>query len=754
MKAKFRSVDFWKSALMDLPENSFFELLRAVFGNIKTPFNKQRLMEELFTLLSREEIRNTIAAYINDIDHRIIAAVALLNDPVQDELEAFFSGEFSSAELHGLIINLEERLILYRFREKGFLRLSLNPVLEKILAPYMVDPSILFPSFPSDSILSRDRLYNLDNGLNGDARDFYADEVSPSVCISDVRLVAALFAFILSEEDMFKAETIGSAFPGLRKKILDDGKKVFPDLDLELALNTLLKLGLFQIDGQRLVLDRRKTSDFCSLSREAREDYWTAAVYLCLEEDVFSDNQKYPERFGSLFTRSSRSRLRFIAGFYRRLKNSINPDCIYPETTLRRLVELLDKDDEKTAWGSPLLEEPVKLQFEPVLEAMEKTCFLEKVNLNEKPGAARQDLRKNFYKTCLVFYSPKDEAEREEPVIVMDTASSFVLYPEISFADALALTNFCTVKDTASSLLITRESAVRGFDQNINAAAMLNLLDRLSGNRINSSLGWTLNEWEGRYAEVSLSQGVVLTLSEDRRYLAEAGPIASLVRRSLAPGVYLLSSGERSEAAQALRKAGVDIIAQPPAYTVDRRAVSRASSGKQAANQWTASSFPSLDVSDPLLSVQGSTEGGIPLVSPDEAEAIKEKLRKALDKMQLTKPERDELTARIERRLILTEAQLEKSSVRYERLEARGLDFAGKTSIARQAVDNSSLLEIFWPGSGGETNSITGVAQALEKKGNESILVLKEQEGTGNTIRIPLGKISLIRRIKQSIFKE
>ena len=62
----FRPVDDWKSALMTLPDNSFFELLRSVFGNIKTPFNKQRLMEDLFNLLSRDEIRKTIAAYIDE----------------------------------------------------------------------------------------------------------------------------------------------------------------------------------------------------------------------------------------------------------------------------------------------------------------------------------------------------------------------------------------------------------------------------------------------------------------------------------------------------------------------------------------------------------------------------------------------------------------------------------------------------------------------------------------------------------------
>ena len=245
MKSSFRTIDDWKSAMMDLPDNSFFELLRAVFGNIKTPFNKQRLFEDLFTLLSRNEIRKTISAYIDEGDHKIIAALALLNNPVQEELEAFFDGEFSAAELHGIVINLEERLIVYRFRERGILRLSLNPVLEKVLKPFIDDPGILFPVEK-----------NKDNETHREDRQ--TEEYSPSAYITETRQMAALFAFLLNEEDLFKQEGMGNSFMELRKKVLDEGRKIFPHLDLDLALNTLLRLELVQTYGSRLISDRKR----------------------------------------------------------------------------------------------------------------------------------------------------------------------------------------------------------------------------------------------------------------------------------------------------------------------------------------------------------------------------------------------------------------------------------------------------------------------------------------------------------------
>jgi len=125
MKNKiFRSVDFWKSAVMTMPDNSFFELIRSVFGKIKTPFNKQQLIDDLEKFLLREDIQKTIAAYIDQNDAKIIAASALFGEPAPGELESFFSGEFSFAQLQDIIVNLEERFIIYRFIEDKIVRLG------------------------------------------------------------------------------------------------------------------------------------------------------------------------------------------------------------------------------------------------------------------------------------------------------------------------------------------------------------------------------------------------------------------------------------------------------------------------------------------------------------------------------------------------------------------------------------------------------------------------------------------------------
>jgi hypothetical protein len=119
--------------------------------------------------------------------------------------------------------------------------------------------------------------------------------------------------------------------------------------------------------------------------------------------------------------------------------------------------------------------------------------------------------------------------------------------------------------------------------------------------------------------------------------------------------------------------------------------------------------------------------------------------------MRLSKAEWDELASRIERRLILNESQLVGASVRFEKLEARGLDYVGKSTVAREAIASKSLLEILLPGSGEEPNRVVGIPLSLEKREGETFLVLKSMPQE-EEMRLPLGKISLLRRIKHSIF--
>jgi hypothetical protein len=703
---------------MTLPDNAFFELLRNVFGKIKTPFNKQMLLADLETFLLREDIQKNIACYIDLNDARVIAAVAFLDEPDPGGLASFFSGEMSYAELQDMIINLEERFIFYRFSEKGLGRIALNPILEPVLLPFITDTSLLFPSIQA------------------------AGTVSAPPPLND-RVLAGLFSFAAEGESFFKTEG------GMRKRVIDAGNSVFPGLDLEPVIGGLRVLGLLRTEEDRVVPDYRRFSDFGRLTPGERLEYCAAGMYCFCESGFPADVSPF----------LLRAQVRNIAGFMHRFLNSLEPELVYPIKTLKRLVDILKGDRTDTTHEAGTTDDK-KIDNGVLLDSLEKTGLLLPVSSDclrlGLPAADLADAGKPGAHTA------------EAPVIAMDTAFSCLVYPEISYADALSLAAMISVREAGASIRfeITRDSVIRAFDRGLACDAMIELLKRLSAHRVSENLIWTLKDWEKRYGEVSLRRGLFLSLSPERRYLAETEPLARLIRETPAPGFYLLAETAEKEAAEALQKAGVDIIAKSREKDAPWGTVSETSYDP----------FPSPDSTGPLShskklrvsigpkmpSLDEQSRANMPLVNSAKASTLIAGFHSILEQMQkpgsgnashFSKAEQDELAARIDRRLVLCESQLRDASVRYEKLEARGLDYVGKAMIAKQAIALQSPVEVVRTGKKAER--IFGIPRALEKEGGESILVIIPQNnGTGGeTLRIPLGKISLLRRIKKSIFE-
>ena len=83
----------WKEALLRLPSKTFFDLMRLYLGEIKTPFNKQRLVEKLTGFLSKPSTQAIIVKGIDRIDAMILAAVHILPMASKDTLLSFLSSE-------------------------------------------------------------------------------------------------------------------------------------------------------------------------------------------------------------------------------------------------------------------------------------------------------------------------------------------------------------------------------------------------------------------------------------------------------------------------------------------------------------------------------------------------------------------------------------------------------------------------------------------------------------------------------------
>ena len=699
MKNKiFRSVDFWKSAVMTMPDNSFFELIRSVFGKIKTPFNKQQLTDDLEKFLLREDIQKTIAAYIDQNDAKIIAASALFGEPAPGELESFFSGEFSFAQLQDIIVNLEERFIIYRFIEDKITRLALNPVLEQVLAPFTADTSSLFPAVGA----------SFGSGADGGTTVENAAPAAQKEILND-RILAALLSFVCREETFFKTEGV------IRKRVLEAGKDCFGKMDLQLTIGSLQILGLFYADGDRLVPDRKRFEDFGLLSARERSEYCAAA--LIVYEEMKPASPILPPLF--------KSRIREVTNFIHGFLDSPDAGQKYHEKTLTRLAEILKGKTGIVISGD-------------LTDALEKTGLL----VSSQPGIKQ-----------LGAIAQNAPVKNSEPVIAVDSGFSVIVYPEIVYTDAINLAAFMNVLEAGAVVRfeLTKDSAVRAFNNNIGADEIIELLKRLSGGRLDDGQIWNLRDWEKRHGEVSLKNGVILKLSPDRRYLTETMPLAGLIEETLVPGVYLLPPNAADEAAAALCAAGIDIISRKN----EKPAALTSSPFPDAATATKYFPPPTGDSENKLKITEITAVSASPLPTPlitplPTQSALTENFHAILKETPMGDLERAELSARIDRRLVLCETQLKEASLRYEKLEARNMDYAGKQNIAKQAIAQQSPVEIVHGTGNGER--IFGIPKALEKKGGDIVLVIVPASGQ-DELFIPLGKISLLRRIKKSIFE-
>ncbi|MDR1074365.1 MAG: helicase-associated domain-containing protein [Treponema sp.] len=717
-KTPFGAVREWETALLTLPEESFFSLVRSVFGSVKTPFSKQRLVDDLKAFLSNEENQKTLEAYIDEKDALLIASVAVLGSPAEQELADFIGGELNE-NVHACLINMEERLIVYRFKKGRIAYIALNPLLESVLGKFARNTRRLFPSV---------------------SRVSQREEPDACLPVIDDRFIAASFSFAL--------EKVGAHGSGLGARKNGPGKTSFPYV-AQYGASALQVLELLIADDskveEKLSVNARNVARFGKLSPRERIEYYITGVYLYLYK-----TGSLQQRFNQ-FNAFHQGQVKTIAAFVHQFLDFFNACAAcaaadvrwYPRITLQRIAVLL----QRRGLGADQ-DRSVSL---PNLDAL-LSCL-------ETLGILIPDESSLWRINPAVF----GERPRSEPKIVltMDTEFSCILYPGVDFSDALDLAFFSEVREMGAVVRfeLTRESVVRGFDRGISADAMIRLLNRLSGGQVSHNVRYCLNDWEDRRRSVSLHYGLVLCLDEEQRYLAEIEPFSRFITQVLAPGVYLLYNIERSEAIKALRHVGVDIVAQSA-----RSASGGAESGAISAfaSDEYEMRFPALassDLSPLLIGEPDAQEEALPL-QPEQAALYLERFRRALDNSAVPKSKREELNVHIENRLILNEEQLSEDCVSYKKMEAHLLDQAGKISIIREAVAAKSTLDIRWitmdkNGQGGgheryaERHAV-GVPKKLEKTEGKRMLFLETQEGE---LRIPLRKILCIRKIKKSIFE-
>lgn len=692
---KVQRIIDWRESFATLPDAHFFELIRMYLGEVKTPYNKQKLIEELGSFIRKEDNKNKLLSLLTQNDIEILSAVKYISPATQEKLASFFNGSYSYATLYEAVLNLEERLVLYRHvnKDDGKTIISINPLLEDALSPFV----------------SIDVLIE---------KTVFAEKNESLPFTLNPQFIASFVSFTLSHHDMCKADGAFKkrAVTELREVYLGSEENGGMEKRLQLLATGLCNLSLFHEDDEGIAVDKVRLAAFAQLPPSVQYAYLAVASCAHLSRSTLQLNaQLLLDVLASVprngYTRTSIMRLSFIA--------QQNTGLLQEEfTPSGRFQRLLNEGTVQTTAGIMAGLIDVCLSF-GILYVMGKNTAGQEV-LAVSP----------------LFTEQSSPLPGDPKVLSIDAVFSVTIMPGLSLAQLLPLTEFmdCVRYDTAAVFEISKQSVMRSFDNGCTPQQIFGLIEKYSAYGLSQNLSISIEEWYHSYSSASLYKGYVLKVSEEKHTLVEKNPVlAPYIRQTLCPGVYLLSITSDEEARLVIQKSGLDFIGNIKTAQVENETLGLPVLTAQK------KSFDETEQSPDAKKIM--------LASNAVQKKIITELHAELEKLDLTVEQKEGLADRIDRRIIVNPVQLRGTSVRFERLEAGGMDYNGKIHVVDSALANNCMIEIECDDS---DTPLVGTPLLLNKK-SENAMVRVRLEPSQEIRDISVGGARRIKKIRGTI---
>ena len=687
----------WQEAFSSLPDKQFFNIMRLYLGEIKTPYNKQRLTEQLAAFIRKEENLTSILTLLDLFDVKVLTAISLIPNASQESIADFFRGETSITEMYAEIINLTERLIIYKekapYSEKEFIKI--NPLIRENLLPYL-NTKLVFPDFKAD-ILSVDDVFTL----------------SPN-------LLAAFITYIRIHGVSCKSD--GTIKKNDQKRL----SEIFPGKDklIQLLMNAFVNLSLVYEDekANSYTLDYQRTQKFAELS----------------------ELQQYALLCAAAVSRFSKDGLKKEAQLLIDCLTSI-PETGYPIESILRLAFLAGssaedgKSDVRKSRFSRILEaarQEAGAEPEQNAELLDRMleCAIE-FGLIQKIGKTGDGVEL-FRSSQDVVSTGSSTGGREAlpKVVNIDSTFTVTLMPGLSLKELLPLTDFLFVRKfgVVAEFEITRQSVSEGFDSDLTPEAIFERLEKYSYYPVPQNLKINITEWYNSYSSAKLYYGYILKVTESNISFAENNPnIKKYIKEKLADGIYLLNLPAGTEISTFIEESSLDFMGNV----------------KTSVTKSEYTGFPLLRSGHKIAVFENKAEAKKTSIA--EADKILKSLKASLKTLSLEKAQKESLEHRISNRLILSESQLKKASIRTEILEADGMDFSGKVHLIEAAVKEEDLMEIQMPAADGRGDFFTIVGKPLSISRQPGEAVIRFQiEPTKDIENLLVSRITHLRRLR------
>lgn len=691
------SMNHWADAFEAMPEQQFFKLIRLYLGEVQTPYNKQRLISQLASFIKNAENTQSILSYLDKKDITFLTAIYLIPNVSQQTLLDFFSG-IGISDFYATLSNLSERLIIYSTKDKysDNVCYHINPILFEPLKPYLSIESI----FPE---------HKIENHF-----------VEDSFCLSQ-NFLAAFISYI-------RINKIGCKNDGtIKKNDFTKLEEIFLEqiCYLQLLVNAFLNLSLLKDDGKSFILNNSRIEEFAKLSQFEQYSLLCVASYCHF----------------------SREGLRKYAQLLMNVLNSIPEEGFSAKEVLRLLVLASTQKENKSSFGA-------KSRFSQILE---QTKIKEQSENSNQESNVSANLFEVMIESAISFglltFSGTTEngtkiykknklpelipiTDNIPKVLNIDSSFTVTLMPGLSLDSLLPLLSFISIKKSGivTEFEITRQSISVGFDEGWNPNSIFSELEKFINYELPQNLKINVLEWYKSYNSARLFSGYVLKVTDSNIAIAENNPkIKKYIKEKLAEGIYLLDISIDSDIKTFIKDSGLDFLGKI----------------QQAEPSLENLSFPKLfENPSVLISLEETLKSSNKkTLNVKESHQKITKLEELVKQKEISQQQKESLLYKISNRLILSENQLNSTSIRTEILEADGMDFAGKNHLIEVAIKEDDMMELTFP-SGNSSGFFTIVGKPLKivKKVGESIVEF-QCEPSKEIENFLISKITHLKRI-------
>lgn len=704
-----KRVMLWRESFLFLEENHFFEIMKMYLGEIKTPYNKQKLIANLEGFLHKKENLVAIKSFLSDDELEIISAVVFIPDVTEEKLSSFFKNTFTYSFLYEKLLNLEERLILFKTKNENSSQgnsfvIKFNPLLEDTLFD-LININRLLPQI-----------------------EFTKTE-KPAARITP-ELISCFISYILENPNIAKQDGT------LKKHSLQNIPVVFGDevKKIEILYKAFLNLGILKETGHGAEVDWSKFSDFLNLSFAEQTVYIVVSSCshlsresLRLHSQIFVDTVK--NLSDRVFTLDLFLRTGFLvsaASFDSSSESSFKTSRFAKIIQEGRLRLSEHNSDAVTVSTSGALER----MFEAAV-----SLGIIYISGTTKDGSKDSGV---VYSVSDFLAAPEQCSENLSGMLRIDSSLAVSLMPGFALRDIVPLSKFMSLKkyDKVSEFLISRQSIMRGFDIGLSAKEILQILTERTLYEIPETLKVQIEEWNSSYSSASFYKGFVLKVDGKAALAAQHNSVLSPhIHTVIAPGIFLLDVNDDAEAVSLIKKSGLDFIGKIKSVKEENRTAGFFNLKLNGKKNFGCSGF--------------ETPSEI-IPKKDSAEIEKELFLK-LEQMELDESQKENLELRIEHKVIVNPAQLNSSILRLEKSNANAMDYAGKIYVFEQALANEEKIELRFAKDSKKELSVFGKPVGIRKQSDDvfvQLLLVPE-----NVVKeFSLGKAQFIKRIKKTIY--